>query len=96
MPFSSFLLFVGVAMCITAFPVLARVSIKDRKVVEKWRRIEVERERRGEGERLEQLIRNEILTEEDMTNSDLGVLALSSAAINDVMYVREYSLRNLH
>eukprot|EP00026_Physarum_polycephalum_P008405 Phypoly_transcript_08488.p1 GENE.Phypoly_transcript_08488~~Phypoly_transcript_08488.p1 ORF type:complete len:368 (-),score=43.68 Phypoly_transcript_08488:407-1357(-) len=49
-PFSSFLLFVGVAMCITAFPVLAR-----------------------------------ILAEENMTNTDLGVLALSSAAINDVI-----------
>lgn len=49
-PFTSFLLFVGVAMCITAFPVLAR-----------------------------------ILTEENMTSTDLGVLALSSAAINDVI-----------
>jgi len=49
-PFSSFLLFVGVAMCITAFAVLAR-----------------------------------ILDEQNMTSSDLGVLAVSAAAINDVI-----------
>lgn len=48
--FSTFLLFVGVAMCITAFPVLAR-----------------------------------ILSEEQMTGSDIGILALSAAAINDIV-----------
>jgi Kef-type K+ transport system membrane component KefB len=48
-PFLSFALFVGVAMAITAFPVLAR-----------------------------------ILSDRRMTRSELGVLALSSAAVGDV------------
>lgn len=48
-PFTSFALFLGVALAITAFPVLAR-----------------------------------ILTDQGMTNTPLGVLALSCAAIDDV------------
>jgi Kef-type K+ transport system membrane component KefB len=48
-PFTSFALFMGVAMSITAFPVLAR-----------------------------------ILTDRGMTRTDLGVLALTCAAVNDV------------
>jgi Kef-type K+ transport system membrane component KefB len=48
-PFASFALFMGVAMSITAFPVLAR-----------------------------------ILTDRKMENSELGVVALSCAAIDDV------------
>jgi len=48
-PFTSFALFMGVAMSITAFPVLAR-----------------------------------ILTDRRMTQTELGVMALSCAAINDV------------
>jgi Kef-type K+ transport system membrane component KefB len=48
-PFTSFALFMGVAMSITAFPVLAR-----------------------------------ILTDRNMENSELGVIAISCAAIDDV------------
>jgi Kef-type K+ transport system membrane component KefB len=48
-PFTSFALFMGLAMSITAFPVLAR-----------------------------------ILTDRQMTHTELGVVALGSAAINDV------------
>ena len=49
--FASFLPFVGVAMSITAFPVLAR-----------------------------------ILTDQGLTQSKMGVIALSSAAVDDVTY----------
>jgi Kef-type K+ transport system membrane component KefB len=49
--FASFLLFVGVAVSITAFPVLAR-----------------------------------ILTDQGLTQSKVGIIALSSAAVDDVTY----------
>jgi len=49
--FVTFMLFVGVAVSITAFPVLAR-----------------------------------ILTNQDLSRSKVGVIALSSAAIDDVVY----------
>jgi Kef-type K+ transport system membrane component KefB len=49
-PFSSFLLFTGVAMSITAFPVLAR-----------------------------------ILTELNLLNTDVGIMTISSAAVDDAM-----------
>lgn len=50
--FASFLLFVGVAASITAFPVLAR-----------------------------------ILTDQGLTHTKVGMIALSSAAVDDVTYV---------